>query len=95
MTGATWEWLEALLDLLFERFDDAGARALLRDPALRRAALGQLSDHLAAAGAPADLADSAHGDNLVMAVLALRVKFPRDEARAKVRRNIAMRSGGG
>lgn len=93
MTGASWAWLETLLDLLFERFDDAGAKALLLDPELRHGAVEQLADTLVGAGAPADLADSSQGDNLVMAVLALRVKFPRDEARGKVRRNIAMRGG--
>jgi hypothetical protein len=88
-----YAWLEALLELLYERYDTDTARALLRDERARGAALKELRPRLLAAGASADVLAGKEGDNLSMAVLALRLKFTRDEALAKVRVNIAMRGG--
>jgi hypothetical protein len=88
-----YAWLEVLLELFFERFDADAARRLLRDERARGAALSQLRPELLAAGAAAHQLDGKEGDNLSMAVLALRLKFTRDEALEKVRLNIAMRGG--
>jgi hypothetical protein len=88
-----YAWLETLLDLFFERYDADAARALLRDERARDAALLELRPELLAAGAAADMLGGKEGDNLSMAVLALRLKFNRDEALDKVRLNIAMRGG--
>jgi hypothetical protein len=44
--------------------------------------------HAAIGGIP----DGDYGDNLLMALLALRVKFPYEDAAAKLEVNIAMRS---
>jgi two-component sensor histidine kinase len=83
--------METLLDLLFERFDSQQAQELLRSAKSRAEAVARLQPELVAAGAESALLESPIGENLVLAVLSLRVKFPRDEALAKVRQNIAMR----
>jgi hypothetical protein len=91
--SSPYAWLETLLELLFERYDADAARALLRDELARSAALLELRPELLAAGASEDMLAGTAGDNLSMAVLALRLKFTRDEALDKVRLNIAMRGG--
>jgi hypothetical protein len=89
--SSPYAWLETLLELFFERYDADAARALLRDEPAWRTALLQLRPELLQMGAAQDLLDSGEGDNLSMAVLALRLKFNRSEALEKVRLNIAMR----
>jgi hypothetical protein len=88
-----YSWLEVLLELFFERYDADAARVLLRDERARHRALEELRPELRAAGATADMLHGTEGDNLSMAVLALRLKFTRDVALDKVRLNIAMRGG--
>src|SRR4051794_36774942 len=91
--GSSHRWLETLLEALYARYDDKGAQLLLRNSAARAEAIILLTPELVAAGAGEDLLASATGENLVLGVLALRLKFSHDEALAKVRRNIAMREG--
>ena len=86
-----YRWMEALLLALFDRWDDQQARELLRNAASRPFALAELMPALIEDGADPALLASAAGENLVLAVLALRLKFPRDEALVKVRQNIVMR----
>jgi hypothetical protein len=91
--AASYGWLETLLTLLFECYDADAAHSLARDKQARQHALRELEPRLRAAGADADLLASNAGDNLCMAVLALRLKFSKEEAFDKVRLNIAMRGG--
>lgn len=88
-----YRWMEALLDLLFARFERAEAMRVLRDAAERQRAMAELSSDLVAAGMPAGMLETGEGQNLFIAVLTLRLKFPRAEAREKVALNIAMREG--
>lgn len=88
---ADYSWLATLLELLIERYDDTAARQLLRDASVRRLALDAFAPELIAAGAARAVLASAEAENLLTAVAALRVKFSPDEARMKVRLNIAMR----
>lgn len=83
MTDETWmrAALAALIDAV-ER--DAALRALTDDDALND--LRRRLDGLVT-GVPA----GERGDNLLRALIALRVKFPPDEARAKLETNLAMR----
>ena len=83
--------METLLDLLFERFDRAQAIDILRFETAREHALAQLAGDLAVSGMPAGMLDSSEGENLFVAVLSLRIKFPEAEAREKVQLNISMR----
>jgi hypothetical protein len=83
--SGTYEWLETLLNLLFDQFGEEEARDMLRDESARRAVLASITPQLISAGAdPAVLGDSL-GRNLFSAVLTLRMKFSRDDALAKVR----------
>lgn len=85
--------METLLDLLFTQYERAAAMTLLRDLTERERAMTRLSVELEAAGMPAGMLASSEGQNLFVAVLSLRIKFPEHEARDKVALNIAMREG--
>lgn len=85
--------METLLSLLFARYERPDALTLLRDLDARERALADLAPQLESAGMPTGLLASSEGQNLFVAVLSLRLKFPEDEARDKVALNIAMREG--
>lgn len=79
-------WMRRVLQSLF----DDTSREVALDAIRSVDRFAELSARLRATvdGIPA----GDYGDNLVMAMLALRVKFPYDEAAAKLEVNIAMRS---
>ena len=83
--------METLLDLLFARYERPEALTFLQDLGARERAKGELVDELVSAGMPQAMLTTSEGDNLFVAVLALRLKFPEDEAREKVLLNISMR----
>jgi hypothetical protein len=83
--------METLLDLLLARYERPEALTFLQDLGARERAKGDLAVELASAGMPPGMLATPEGDNLFVAVLALRLKFPEDEAREKVALNIAMR----
>ena len=83
--------MERLLELLYDRYDRRRAVEFLRDERARAGALADLAAELVAAGMPPEMGSSEEGQNLFVAVLTLRVKFPIEEARQKVALNIAMR----
>jgi hypothetical protein len=85
--------MESLLDLLFERYDRAQAIDILRYETAREQAFAELAGNLASAGMPPGMLETSEGENLFVAVLSLRIKFPEAEAREKVQLNIAMREG--
>ena len=78
-------WMRPALDALFDRVDDGCARAALTD--------SEAFDEVRALVDAGTIALPAgdRGDNLLKALLALRVKFPPEEARAKLETNLAMR----
>ena len=80
------DWMRPALASLIDDIDDATARRALREPAIFGEVRGLIEGAHAIAMPEAD-----RGDNLLMALLALRVKFPPDEARAKLETNLAMR----
>lgn len=86
-------WMLPLAQILYEEYTPLAAVRLLQDDLAREAVLPLLAAALERRGAPADglLADD--GDSLLQGLLSLRAKFPWEEAREKVRRNIAMRGG--
>lgn len=92
MSAPSYRWLATLLEALYG-YDVPAARALLLDPAQREDARETLAPSLAAAGMPDGMLGTPEGGSLFVAVLTLRLKFPPDEARQKVERNIAMREG--
>lgn len=79
-------WMRPALAALIDRVDDATAR----DALTGGAAFDGLRAQVETDGSIAVPAGG-RGDNLLRALLALRVKFPPDEARAKLETNLAMR----
>ncbi len=90
---ANYRWMEALLNLLFSRYDRAEAATFLNDLGARQSAIASFAADLQLFGMPGDMLTTPEGQNLFVAILALRLKFPEDEAREKVALNIAMREG--
>jgi hypothetical protein len=85
--------MSTLLDLLAQRYDRDQSMAMLRDEDLRDSEMRALDSALQRAGMPDGMHETHEGRSLFLAVLTLRLKFPLDEAHAKVERNIAMREG--
>ncbi len=89
----SYRWMRRCLELLYDRVDDERARAMLRDPGTRAAEYAELAPDLVAAGMPAGMFATSEGESLGVAMLALRLRFPRDAGLEKVDLNIAMREG--
>ncbi len=87
MTDDTW--MRGALVVLIEHLDDVGARHALTD-----ATVFDEVRALVEAEPTLSVPVGDRGDNLLRALLALRVKFPADEARAKLETNLAMRRPG-
>ncbi len=86
-------WMEPLLEILYEDYSATAAVRLLRDEAAREAIVPLLASTLELRGHQSDGLTASAGDGLLQGLLALRTKFPLEEAREKVRLNIAMTSG--
>lgn len=85
------EWMEPALAALFERCADNEVRAALRDDQ----ALADIRDKVDAAldaGPHVSLPKDERGSNLFQGLIALRLKFPRQEAEQKLALNLAMRA---
>jgi hypothetical protein len=80
-----------VLAALFRDVSDGDAFASLRDPEARQRLRVELNEHELASGRLGRIPDGDYGDNLLQAILALRIKFPVEEATAKLETNIAMR----
>jgi hypothetical protein len=80
-----------LLAFMFAHYDDADALTMLRDTERRAAIASDARSH--GHNLPEDLIGSTEWQNLLVALVTLRVKFPRDVALQKVELNIAMREG--
>lgn len=89
----SYRWMAALLEALFGDFEREACVALLRDIAARETARETLAPRLELAGMHPGTLETTAGDNLFVAVLVLRLKFPLEAARDKVALNIAMREG--
>jgi hypothetical protein len=83
--------METLLELLFARYERPEALTVLQDLEARERAKGEMATDLESAGMKQGMLTTSEGDNLFVAVLALRLRFPQDEARDKVALNISMR----
>lgn len=89
----SYRWMRDYLELLYDRVDDERARAMLFEPAERSIVYAELELDLAASGMPEGMFETSEGESLGIALLALRLRFPRDIALEKVELNIAMREG--
>jgi hypothetical protein len=93
MTGASrdFSWMRLVLAALYRDSSDGDIFMFLRDASARDALRGRLNTVDLASGRLGQIPDGDYGDNLLQAILALRVKFPEAEATAKLETNIAMR----
>ncbi len=89
--AAGHDWMRVALAVLFDDHSLDDARRFLHDPGARSALRAEVDRRLAGAGRAQRVPPGDRGDNLLQAILALRVKFPRDEATAKLELNIALR----
>lgn len=86
-------WMSPLLTILYEDYTALAAARLLRDETAREGLVPLLAVALEQRGFASDGLTAATGDALLQGLLALRTKFPLEDAREKVRVNIAMTSG--
>lgn len=84
-------WMRVVLDALFLEDDVSTSRRALTDPADRDALRARLNAEALADGRLGRIPEGDYGDNLLQAILALRVKFPRADAFEKLELNIRMR----
>lgn len=89
-----YRWMERLLDELFQRYSDDEVRSIMRDESAREQVIDALRDDVVGWGGSPELLRSSTGRSLVLGVMALRAKFPIEDARAKVQLNIKMRERG-
>jgi hypothetical protein len=89
--AAPVEWMRPALDVLYANLDRDEAAKLLKDESKRLALLNSLRIDLGSRDPPYSVPDDEFGDNLLQALLAIRIKFEQDEGREKVELNIAMR----
>jgi hypothetical protein len=80
--------MKIALAYLFNEYTPEDAKKLVQDGTALRSFRDSLQPLLRDSGPP----EGEYGDNLVLGVVALRMKFPRDEAESKLDLNIAMRS---
>ncbi|MBX3071436.1 MAG: hypothetical protein KF883_13105 [Thermomicrobiales bacterium] len=75
---------------LFDRGDPVLMRQAIQDQAALSTLRSQIGRALATpSGTP--IPTGTRGDNLILALVALRLKFPREEAEAKLEKNLALR----
>lgn len=86
-------WMRSALAYLFDHCDTVELRIAVRD----QPALKQLRAALTAALDPVDqlsVPGGERGDNLILGLVALRLKFSRPEAEQKLERNLMLREQG-
>jgi hypothetical protein len=86
-----FSWMRLVLAALFREVSDGDVFMYLRDAQSREVLRTNLNAIELAGGRLGHIPEGDYGDNLLQAILALRVKFPEDEATAKLETNIAMR----
>lgn len=86
-----FSWMRVVLAMLFRDLKTEQAVEALRDATARDRLRAELNDNELDRGRLGRIPDGDYGDNLLQAILALRVKFPIEDATAKLETNIAMR----
>lgn len=86
-----FSWMRVVLVMLFRDLTTEQAVEALRDATARDRLRAELNENELDRGRLGRIPDGDYGDNLLQAILALRVKFPIEDATAKLETNIAMR----
>lgn len=79
------------LEWLYDDVSDDDARHMLTNPEVREARYAEIAPTLHDAGMPVGMLESSEGQSLGVAILALRLRFPRQDGLDRVDLNIAMR----
>lgn len=87
-----YDWMRIALATAFDRYAPAEAIRCLQDEAALRTLRAEVERQLLDSGSSECIPPGAYGDNLLQAILTLRVKFPREQATEKLELNIAMRA---
>jgi hypothetical protein len=83
--------MRMVLAALFRELTSEEAVEALRDADARDRLRADLNCNVLGEGRLGRIPEGDYGDNLLQAMLALRIKFPVEEATAKLETNIAMR----
>ncbi len=84
-------WMRVVLAFLFDRCSNAEIAAALRDPIELSKFRARIEREALAGDALVRIPAGEYGDNLLQAVMALRLKFERAEAEQKLEFNLAAR----
>jgi len=90
-TSIDFSWMRVVLRSLFDESTPVTARAAITSPDSLAELRRDLEMRVLAAGKLGRIPTGEFGDNLLMALIALRLKFPLEEAFEKLEINIAMR----
>lgn len=82
-------WMRPALAWLFDQADQNLVRKAITDPASLSTLRVQLERSITVGRSPVPAGD--RGNNLILALIALRLKFPRSQAEAKLETNLALR----
>jgi hypothetical protein len=91
--SAGYGWMRHALQFLFDELTPSEAMAAIQGPDALGRLRQRIGEVLAAPGERNQLPIGDRGDNLLLALLALRSKFEQPVAFEKLEANIAMRSG--
>lgn len=83
-------WMRPALAWLFDSGDESIMRRAIQDPASLAQLRAQL-DQVLTTPAGSLVPEGSRGDNLILALIALRLKFPRPDAEAKLEKNLSLR----
>jgi hypothetical protein len=84
-------WMRPALAYLFDHCKDERLRNAVQDAGVLRQVRIDLTESLSSADRLSIPAGD-RGDNLILALIALRLKFPRPEAEQKLEKNLALRA---
>jgi len=91
--STSYRWMRRCLEWLYDDVSDNDARQMLTNPDLRAARYAEVTTVLQDAGMPVGMLETSEGQSLGVAILALRLRFPRQDGLDRVDLNIAMREG--
>lgn len=92
MTTTDYSWMRPVLLALFDTVEQETIRSALTADSARAQLREHLNRETLASGKLGSIPEGQYGDNLLHGLLALRTKFDRETAMAKLDVNIRMRS---
>jgi hypothetical protein len=90
--GTEFDWMRTVLTRLYDGWSAEQAMRAIQSGEQLEALRVECESGLVGDTGKATIPSGDYGNNLLLALLALRTKFPRDEGLAKLETNLAMRS---